>query len=673
MKAQCPYCGAGCGLDITSTDRETRIRGDRDHPSSKGDLCSKPLFLPDVMEAGRVPSPLYRQNRDSSFARTSWEKAYHLIEERFHDLAPEEIYFYISGQLFTEESYLINKFVKGFLGTNNIDANSRLCMASAVSGYKLVFGSDGPPGSYSDIDDADGFLFVGSNAAWTHPVPFRKVLNRSREERSAEIITIDPLYTETAEKSDYYIPINAGTDTAFLNGVLFVLHEKGWTDADFISRFTEGFSDALLEAARCPPAVAAGICGIDESEIYRVAEFYAEKKKVISFWCQGLNQSTNGTMKNLALLNLHLATGRINERGTPFSLTGQPNAMGGREVGYLSSGLPGFRDVTSSDDRREIEDIWQIETGKIKAEPGPSVTEAVELMLQGRIKLLWVVCTNPAVSMPNLNKLRTALDSVFLVLQDAYLNETAEYADIILPAAQWGEKEGVMTGSDRTVTHCAGFREPFAESRPDWKVFSDFARVLGDRDMLQYAGSEKILQEFGVTTRGKVCDMPNTSYSNLPKQWGGKWLYSDLQFNTGSKRARFHPASFHLPESSGDDRYSLILITGRTKKQWHTMTRTGKSAALLKGEESPFLLLNPDDASDLGVSEGDNVRLRSRFGSIIIRARIGKIKKGHLFSPFGYGMKGVDTLNAVVSDEVDSISKEPELKYTKVEVIKGDQ
>ncbi|MBK3332251.1 molybdopterin-dependent oxidoreductase [Persephonella atlantica] len=665
--AQCPYCGVGCGLEIFKDKKgRIKIRGDKTHPATKGDLCLKPIPLPKVMDIGRVPAPLYRESKKEQFREISWEEAFQIIANRIKENKPDENYFYISGQLTTEDSYVINKFVKGFVRTNNIDANSRLCMASAVMGYKLSFGSDGPPGSYEDIDDADAFVFAGSNAAWTHPVLFKRVLNRKKDYPQGKIIVIDPVYTATAEKADLWIDIKPGTDTALFNSVLYLLNKKGWIDYGFVSRYTEGFSEALEEAEKFPPEKAAQICGIKESKIYRLAEIYAFSKKVISFWTMGLNQSSNGTMKNLSLINLHLATGRLNEKGCPFSLTGQPNAMGGREVGYLVNGLPGYRDVRNEEDRRFMEQFWEIPEGSIKEKPGKTVVEAVDEMINGQIKLLWIVCTNPAVTMPNLNKFWRALRNTFVVVQDAYLTDSVDYANLVLPATQWGEKEGVMTGSDRTITYNRAFKQPPPQCKHDWEIFCQVAKKMGWGEFFDYKNSREIFNEFKKTTKGRLCDVSYWDYEDLPKQWGGRWLYKDLKFPTPSGKAKFNKAQFEPPADKLKYPYSFVLTTGRTKKQWHTMTRTGKSHELLRDESEPFILLSEEDAFELGIMDNDYINIRSVRGQIYIKAKIGKIKKGVVFSPFGYGKIYHFPANILVSDALDPVSKEPELKFSSI-------
>jgi ferredoxin-nitrate reductase len=650
-KFQCPYCGVGCGLLMGGG----RVRGDKDHPANFGDVCKKPLYYPKVMNKGRLLKPMYREDKKEPFVEIDWSTAYEILRQKLTELKREELYFYVSGQLMTEDIYVINKFVKGFLGINNIDANSRLCMATPVVAYKLAFGSDGPPCTYEDVDDADAFVFAGSNAAWTHPVLFKRVLKRKNE--GAKVVVIDPIRTETARKADLHIQLRAGTDIALFNSVLYILYREGWINKQFIEQYVEGFEDAIAECINYPPEVASKICDVEVRDIYKLAELYAFSKKLISFWCQGLNQSSQGTYANLALINLHLATGRLNDKGCPFSLTGQPNAMGGREMGYLSNGLPGYRDVRNEEDRTFVESFWGLEKGTIKAQPGPTITEAIDLMLDGKIKFLWVVCTNPAITLPNLNKVKKALETVFLVVQDAYWNEACSFANLLLPTAQMGEKEGIMTGSDRTLTLCQKFSEPPGFAKPDWQIFKELVHHLGFEKYFPYENSKDVFEELKELTKGRLCDISGYSYDVLPKRWGRRWLYLDLKFPTDNGRAKMHPTPYkHRPAK-------FILITGRTKNQWHTMTRTGKSEELLKGEEEPFLLMSQEDALALGVSEDDVVEVSSDKGKVQLRVRFEDVKRGHLFAPFGYG--GV---NALIGDESDPFSKEPELKFIEVEV-----
>ena len=663
MKAfQCPYCGVGCGLLWD----EGKIRGDKGHPASRGEVCKKPLYYPEAMHKGRLLKPMFRETKKEPFREISWEEAYSILLKKLKERFPEELYFYLSGQLLTEDIYVMNKFIKGFLKTNNVDANSRLCMATAVSAYRLAFGSDGPPCSYEDLDDAETFVFAGSNALWTHPVLFKRILKRKAKGEAINIIVIDPVKTQTAQKADKHYQIRAGTDAVLFNSVLYVLYEKGWIDEEFIKNQVDGFEEAIKEALKYPPKRASEICKIEEKDIWELAEYYAFSKKLISLWCQGLNQSSQGVMKNIALINLHLATGRLNNKGCPFSLTGQPNAMGGREMGYLSNGLPGYRDVRKEEDREFMEAFWGIPTGSIKPEPGPTITEAIDLMLKGDIKFLWVVATNPAITLPNLGKVWKALEKVFLVVQDAYWNHTCEFANLLLPASQMGEKEGVMTGSDRTISLCTKFSEAPGQAKEDWRVFTELAQRMGYERRFPYRSSEEVFNELRKATKGRLCDISSFSYKDLPKRWGGKHLYEDLRFKTDTGRAKMYPAIYKHHHAR------FILITGRTKNQWHTMTRTGKSPELLKGEEEPFLLMNPEDAQSMGIAEGDKVKLMSLENKELVelKVRLGDIKRGHLFAPFGYGSVPV---NLLLGEKIDPISKEPELKFTPVLVYAKDR
>ncbi len=655
---QCPYCGVGCGLLWV----EGRVRGDKNHTATKGELCQKPLYYPKVMKKGRLLKPMFRDSKEEPFREIDWDTAYEILTRKLKSLSEEELYFYISGQLMTEDIYVINKFVKGFLKTNNIDANSRLCMATPVSAYKLAFGSDGPPCTYEDLEDADTFVFAGSNALWTHPVLFKRILKRKLEGESINIVVIDPVRTETAKRADLHIQLRADTDTVLFNAVLYILYKEGLINHSFVENYVEGFEEAIREALKYPPELASRICQIPEGQIYQFAELFAHSKKLISLWCQGLNQSSQGVIKNLALINLHLATGRLNERGCPFALTGQPNAMGGREMGYLSNGLPGYRDVRREEDRTFMEDFWRIPRGSIKPKPGHTITEAIDLILEDRIKLLWIVCTNPAITLPNLQKVWKAFEKVFLVVQDAYWNDTCQFANLLLPAAQMGEKEGTMTGSDRTVSYCGKFTEPPGEAKPDWFIFTELAKRMGYGEHFSYSSSGEVFEELKKTTEGRLCDLSSLSYQDLPRRWGSRWLYEGLEFPTKSGKSKMHPTPYnHKPAD-------FILITGRTKNQWHTMTRTGKSSELLKGEEEPYLLMNPEDAHELGIVEGDYVEILSNRVSVRLKVKFGDIKRRHLFAPFGYGFAYECLINTLTRDLTDPISKEPELKFTSVSI-----
>lgn len=669
VRTQCPYCGVGCGLELFAEGENVKVMGDGKHTSSMGDVCMKPLSLPRVLREGRITAPRFRARKDEPFREISWNDALDILSDQFRVRTKEQLYFYLSGQMLTEESYLFNKFAKGFLGTNNIDANSRLCMASAVNAYKLAFGSDGVPCSYDDIDDADAFIFAGSNAAWAHPVLFRRVLSRRKSRKDTLIVTIDPVRTETAAKSDRFIQINAATDTVLFSAVLFALNERGLIDKTFIAKHTQGFEEALLAAASYPPHVAARICGIEESDIEFLVELFAKSEKLLSFWCQGLNQSNNGVAKNSSLINLHLATGRLNARGAPFSLTGQPNAMGGREVGYLANGLPGYRDVRNAQDREYMECFWSLPHGHISAVPGATITQAIDKIVAGEITFFWSVCTNPLVTLPHLSKVKEALLSnrVFVVAQEAYENDTTAAANLVLPALQWSEKEGCMTGADRTVTHCAPIGQPPSYAKADWEIVCLTAKRLKAKGF-DFKDAKSIFKEYKESTKGRLCDVSEFSYAKMPMRYGGRWLYENLNFPTPSGKAQFQRTLYEPPSESVCSEFPIVLTSGRTKKQWHTMTRTGKSSHLLKDEERPYLLICEEDAALYELEHGSLAKVTNSRGSVVLSVKVGEIKKGHAFAPFGYPSEYGTPLNVLFSDETDPISRQPQLKYAAVKI-----
>ena len=690
---QCPYCGVGCGLITNKGERnnknlfeeevipsQIKVRADKNHPANRGLICLKGVTIPQTLDKNRLTKVLYREDIKEPFREISWEEGYNLLLEKFKNLSPEEVYFYISGQLTTEDSYAINKFAKGFLKTNNIDANSRLCMASAVVAYKKAFGSDGPPCSYEDLKDADVFLFVGSNAAVAHPVLFNRI-QRLRKPDTA-VVTIDPVETETAKKSDVFININAGTDTVLLNSVLYVLYKSGWIDRHFVENYTEGFEKAIEEAKKYPPEVAAKICEIRERDIELLAYLFANSKKLLSFWSMGLNQSVNGVAKNLALINLHLATGRLGNKGCPFSLTGQPNAMGGREVGYLTNGLPGYRDVSNERDRSEIETFWGVKG--IKPKPGAVITDAIDLILEGKIKLLWVVGTNPAITLPKLSKVWKALERVFLVVNEAYADaDTLKFANLVFPAQIVPEKEGVMTGSDRTITFINRQVEPPPNTKPDWLIFTEVAQRMGGEKLFPYRDRKEIFDEFKRITKGRLCDISTFEEKDLPKRWGNKHLYrkgKGWEFKTESGKAKFHPTPWEVADIDKDlwrekglenilKEDEFILTTGRLKNQWHTMTKTGKSDLIMKTELPPFAVMHPKDAAALGLSEWDVIKITDGENEIYRVLFLRRIKRKHIFTYFGYPLWYTDTpTNLILEDRTDPLSREPDLKFRRVRV-----
>ena len=481
-KSLCPYCGVGCGLEVLpSKDNQAdswQVRGDRLHPSSQGMVCVKGATVAEALHQDRLTTPLFRERLDQPFRPIDWDSALDLLVGRLQRVVEQQgadaFCMYGSGQLQTEDYYIAQKLVKGCLGTNNFDTNSRLCMSSAVSAYSLSFGADGPPCCYEDLDLADCVVLIGTNTAECHPILFNRLVKRHKRDRSLSLVVIDPRRTATAEAADLHLAIHPGTDIPLLHGLANLLLAGGHGDTAFIADHTQGFADYQAVLAHYPPAAVAQTCGLSLAELEQAAQLWGQAETVLSLWSMGLNQSQEGTAKARSLIDLHLLTGQVGRAGAgPFSLTGQPNAMGGREVGGLCHLLPGYRQVTNPQHREELEAAWGLPAGQISAQPGRTGWEMITGLETGEVDLLWIVATNPAVSMPDLRRTQAALaQSPFTVYQDCYYpTETAAYAHLVLPAAQWSEKTGVMTNSERVVTLCPGFRPPPGQARPDWEIF----------------------------------------------------------------------------------------------------------------------------------------------------------------------------------------------------------
>lgn len=651
----CPFCGTGCGLSVECTDKGYKVKGDKSNPSTQGDLCFKPIQMAKALDANRLTTPLYRSCKTDPFREISWEEAISILADQINSLPRESLYFYLSGQLLTEESYLFTKLIKGYLGTNNVDANSRLCMATAVVAHKMVFGSDGPVGNYSDIDDADAIIISGSNPAWAHPVIFRRILSRKKAHPETKIIVIDPIYTETAQKSDLWLGLSSGSDTTLYNALLAEIYRRGACDTAFIDRATEGFEQTLNAAIKIPFAESVASCGLSIDDASTLVELFASEKKILGLWCQGLNQAHDGVMRNLGFINLFLATGRLNsQKGLPLSLTGQPNAMGGREVGYLSNALPGYRDVRNSNDRETCERHWNLAHNTICPIPGITITDAIDAIVADEIHFLWVACTNPLLTLPDTTKVQYALNNpkLFLVVQDCVLSETAALANLVLPTFFWGEKEGSMTNSERFIKRVRPFKYAPEGAKSDSAIICAVAQKLGFQGFT-YTGTEMIFNEYKALTKNRLCDQSSQEYESLSYQWGGNRLYADELFATPTKKAQFHPIVSSIPRPNKD---TFILITGRTKKQWHTMTRTGHVAELIKEEEHPYLLMNSHEAETMGICEGDCVTITNHLGSLKLPVRFGRLAQNHLFAPFGYSETPINTLVPVLNDPFSSQS-----------------
>jgi ferredoxin-nitrate reductase len=696
-RTQCPYCGVGCGLLVQIEDGQAvRVKGDPDHPANFGDVCAKAVMLPRALRTpDRLLYPHLRARRDQALRRVPWSLALKTMARSLRNIiaqyGPDAVAFYGSGQLLTEDYYVANKLTKGFLGTNNFDANSRLCMASAVAGYKNSLGSDGPPAAYADIELADGFFIIGSNTAACHPIVYRRIKRRKEQApEDVKVIVVDPRRTETADIADVHLPIRPGADVALLNAMLSVLVEQGLVDQGFIATHTQGWEALRAQLARYAPEAVQEVCGLSARCIREAALLFGQARHVLSLWSMGVNQSSIGVPKNHAIINLHLATGQIGKPGAgPFSLTGQPNAMGGREVGGLAHLLPGYRSVLDPQHRAEVAALWGVPAEHLSATPGYTAVELFHALAAGTAKAVWIMGTNPAVSMPDLGLVEKGLrQAELVVVQDAYHpTDTTRFADILLPAAQWPEKEGVMTNSERTLTYVPRLVDPPGEALPDWQILTAVAHELGFTAAFPFAGAADVFEEFKRCTQGRLMDITGVSYDRLkqgPVQWpcpapnhpGTPRLYTDRHFSTIDGRARFIVVDHADPVERSSRDYPLVLTTGRVKNQWHTMTRTGKVENLLKSCREPFVEIHPRDAKRYGVQDGDFVELTSRRGKLVAQARVtAEIIAGACFVPFHWGrsMGFYKCANNLTLDAFDPISKQPELKAAAVRVKKLEE
>ncbi|MFD8463653.1 molybdopterin-dependent oxidoreductase [Streptomyces cyaneofuscatus] len=713
VRTVCSYCGVGCGivLDITRDPadgrrRAARASGDKEHPSNFGRLCTKGATSADLMAApGRMSRALVREERGAEPAGADVDEAITAVAGRLRALldehGPDALSFYVSGQMSLEAQYLANKLAKGFVRTNQIESNSRLCMASTGTGYKLSLGADGPPGSYQDFDRADAFFVIGANMADCHPILFLRMMDRVKS-AGAKLIVVDPRRNATADKADLFLQIKPGTDLALLNGLLHLLVANGHTDEEFIAEFTEGWEEMPAFLKAYPPAKVAAITGIPEADIRQAARWIGEAGAWMSCWTMGLNQSTHGTWNTNALVNLHLATGALCRPGSgPFSLTGQPNAMGGREMGYMGPGLPGQRSVLVEDERGFIEELWNIPAGSLRTEVGRGTVEMFERMAAGDIKACWIICTNPVASVANRRTVVAGLEAAELVItQDVFAGtETNAYADVVLPATLWAESDGVMVNSERNLTLVQGVLDPPGQALPDWELIARVACAMGFAEGFTYASAEEVFEELKQAWNPKTgWDVRGVSYERLrttPVQWPAptadgpdrnpvRYLNDGvsqrlleradgtrprLAFPTASGRARFF-ARPHLPAAElPDDDYPFVLNTGRLQHQWHTLTKTAKVAKLNKLDPGPFVEVHPEDAATLGVVEGDHLEVASRRGRAVLPAVVtDRVRPGTCFAPFHWNdlFGGYLSINAVTNDAVDPLSFQPEFKVCAV-------
>ncbi|MFG3343865.1 molybdopterin-dependent oxidoreductase [Streptomyces sp. NPDC048018] len=717
VRTVCSYCGVGCGivLDVVRESangprRAVRTAGDKAHPANSGRLCTKGSTSADMMgAAGRATAALVRGERGGAQAEADVDAAVADVARRLRAIldehGPDALSFYVSGQMSLEAQYLANKLAKGFVRTNQIESNSRLCMASAGSGYKLSLGADGPPGSYQDFDHADVFFVIGANMADCHPILFLRMMDRVKA-AGAKLIVVDPRRTATADKADLFLQIRPGTDLALLNGLLHLIVENGHVDEDFVDAFTEGWEAMPAFLADYPPAKVAEITGLPEADIRRAARWIGEAGEWTSCWTMGLNQSTHGTWNTNALVDLHLATGAICRRGSgPFSLTGQPNAMGGREMGYMGPGLPGQRSVLVDADRAFVERLWGVPEGTLRTDVGRGTVEMFERMAAGDIKACWIICTNPVASVANRKTVIAGLEAAELVVtQDVFAQtETNAYADVVLPATLWAESDGVMVNSERNLTLVRGVVDPPGQAMPDWQLIARVACAMGFAEGFTYGSAEEVFEELKQAWNPQTgWDLRGVSYERLrvaPVQWPApsadgpdrnpvRYLNDGvsqtllvrpdgsrprLAFPTPSGRARFFGRPHLPPAELPDDAYPFVLNTGRLPHQWHTLTRTGKVARLTKLNPGPFVEIHPEDAAALGAADGDPVEIASRRGRAVLPAVVtDRVLPGNCFAPFHWNDLFGEYLavNAVTHDAVDPVSFQPEFKACAVTLTK---
>jgi nitrate reductase (cytochrome) len=709
VKGVCRYCGTGCGvLAGVSKGKIVAVKGDPDCAVNKGKLCVKGILLPKIMDTkDRLLHPLIKKN--GQFVQASWEEALDLVAGKFKEsisqFGPDSIGFYGSGQNVAEEAYVANKLFKGAIGTNNIDGNPRTCMASAVAGYVSTFGKDEPCGTYADIEEADVFFIIGSNMAEAHPIIYSRVIDRKNKNPHVRVIVVDPRRTRTADIADMLVQFVPGTDLALLNSMAYVIVEEGLTDTEFIGKHTNfmkgeakiSFGEFKAFIADYAPDKVSELTGISPEQIKEMARLFAAKEKnTMSLWCMGLNQRIRGTWVNNLIHNLHLLTGKICKPGnTPFSLTGQPSACGSiREVGALSHLLPAHRVVANAKHREEIAKIWGIEPAKMSSKPGYHTIELFRAAASGALKALWVVCTNPGQSIPNLELYRQGMEKTFLVVSEVYHpTRTSELADVVLPSALWMEKEGIYGNGERRTQHIAKAVEPLGEAKPDVWQLIEVAKRLGYGSLFPYQDNEAIWEEYRKCAAGTKMDLP--PYARLKKEHGLTWPVPDpngpetyiryaapydpfvkegVQFyGKPDGRAVIFARPHANPQEMPDAEYPFYLSTGRILEHWHTATMTMNVPEIKRAMPEMYVEINASDAVKMGIKDGDYVKVISRRGQCRLKAKLngrGQPRSGMVWAPF-HDTEMSRMINFVTIDAFDDMSKQPEYKICAVRIEKA--
>lgn len=717
-RSTCCYCGVGCGVLIDAEhisserigsehemagSRIVGVEGDPEHPANHGRLCTKGRMLAETARSmqGRVLVPELRALRHEPRRRVDWAVALDTVADRLADIVhqhgPDAVAFYLSGQLLTEDYYIFNKLAKGLLGTNNIDTNSRLCMSSAVAGYKLALGADGPPTCYEDLELAKTVLFAGSNMAYAHPVLLRRLEDAHRQDSNIRWIVIDPRRTDTAAMADLHLAIQPGTDVALFNGMLHHLIWEDLIDRDFVTCHTSGFDELKSLLRDYTPRMAAELCGIDVADLIQAAEWFGRSPATLSLYCMGLNQSAHGTDKNLALIHLHLATGQIGKPGAgPFSLTGQPNAMGGREVGGMATMLAAHREIESAEDRADLEGLWGLPAHTLSPKPGLPAVALFDALRSGKVKAVWIACTNPVHSLPDIGHVREALQRAELVIvQEAFRNtDTVPYADVLLPATTWGEKEGTVTNSERRISRVRAAVSAPGQAKPDWWIGNEVARRLearlgapGVAPLFDFETPAAIFDEHRSLTVGRDLDIGGLDYMRLdadgPQQWpfpanadhGQPRRYTDGVFATADGRARFHATPYRPVAEATSAHYPLRLLTGRSRDQWHGMSRTGRVPGLFAHSARPELRMHPQDAARRGLVNGELVRVIGKRGQLVLPLQLSdEVGSGMVFAAMHWSGQFLSSggINELTQPAVDARSQQPELKHAAVRVEKAE-
>lgn len=704
ISTTCPYCGVGCGVDVeVSTDKDsqtpklTHLSGTPEHPANYARLCVKGSnLLATNVSQGRLLKP------EVDGQQVSWESAVSTVASKFKDIiqqhGADSVAFYVSGQLLTEDYYVANKLMKGYIGSANIDTNSRLCMSSAVAAYKRAFGTDSVPTCYEDLEQTELLILIGSNAAWTHPVLFQRMERAKQQNPNLKVVFIDPRKTASCELGDLHLAIKPGTDVALFNGLLKFLADNNGINRSFEQNSTEGLDAALAASNQWSVENVASFCDINKADLLAFYQLFNNTNKVLSFYSMGVNQSSSGVDKANGIINCHLASGKIGKLGCgPFSITGQPNAMGGREVGGLANMLAAHMDIENPVHQNLVQEYWN--SPSIANQPGCKAVDLFQQIEQGKIKAVWIMATNPVVSMPNRAKIESALAKCECVVVSDYVanNDTLRFADIKLPATSWSEKNGTVTNSERRISRQRGLLTPTGEAKHDWQIICEVAKEMGFEQGFNFSHPSQIFNEHAGLTAYKndgqraldlslLADLSQKDYDNLrPVQWpinqqnpsGTQRMFVDGEFFTASKKAQIIPLEVKSPQQQTSHKYPYVLNSGRIRDQWHTMTRTGVCSKLSKHVEQPFLAIHPEDALKLSVADEDIVAVNSAVseGKIEVQLRVkvdANQRKGEVFAPIHWSNTNASaaSIAALYSDANDPLSGQPELKHAAVSICK---